>query len=170
MNKEEMLQELDERLKGLPLEDRVKLVELYKDLMEVANENRLADPKLSATLEDTYPLPSDTEKDPYRNMGRIILASLSLFFFNLIFVLGPVLAIFGVYLSLCIVAICFVLSPLFVLTQVFMGGFTNFELFLSLIVCGVGVALGAGMAIAGKGFYKLLSKYVNWNSRLIKGE
>lgn len=170
MKKEEMLHELEERLKGLPAADREKLIELYEDLIEVAKENRKAQTDLSVPLKDAYPLPIAVETDSYRNLGRILLASISLFFFNLIFMLGPVIAIFAVCLSLWVVSVCFVLSPLFVITQVFIGGFTIFELFLSMVLCGIGIALGAGMASAGKGLYKIFSKYVNWNIKLIKGE
>jgi uncharacterized membrane protein len=165
MKNEEKLYELQERLKGLPAEDREKLIELYEDLMEVAAENRKANPTLPVTLAEHIP----TEKNSY-NMGRILLASVSLFFFNLIFVLGPAIAIFAVYLSLWIVSASFVISPIFVVTQVFIGGFSTFELFLSLILCGIGIALGVGMVKAGKGLNQVFWKYVNWNMTLIKGE
>ncbi|MCM3767601.1 DUF1700 domain-containing protein [Neobacillus niacini] len=170
MKNEEMLQELEERLKGLPTDDREKLIELYQDLIEVATENRKANTHLPGTLAEHYPLPIDSENESYPHIGRVILASISLFFFNLIFVLGPVITIFAVYLSLWIVSASFVLSPLFVVTQVVIGGFTTMELFLSLILCGIGIALGAGMVKAGKGLYKIFSTYVNWNIKLIKGE
>lgn len=170
MKNEEMLQELEERLKGLPPDDREKLIELYQDLIEVAAENRKADTHLPGTLTDHYPLQIEMKNDSYPNLGRVILASISLFFFNLIFVLGPVITVFAVYLSLWIVSVSFVLSPLFVVTQVLIGGFTIMELFLSLILCGVGIALGAGMVKAGKGLYKIFSTYVNWNIKLVKGE
>lgn len=168
MKNEEMLQELNERLKGLPADDREKLMELYEDLIEVAAENRKANKNLPVTLDDNYPLPM--ENDSYRNLGRILLASISLFFFNLIFVLGPVIAVFAIYLSLWVVSVSFVVSPLFVVTQVFIGGFTTFEAFVSLILCGIGIVLGAGMFKAGKGLYRIFSTYVNWNMKLIKGE
>lgn len=168
MKNEEKLHELHERLKGLPAEDREKLIELYEDLMEVAAENRKANPNLPVKFEDNYSLP--IENDSYPNIGRMILASISLFFFNLIFVLGPAITIFAVYLSLWIVSASFVLSPIFVVTQVLIGGFSTFELFVSLILCGIGIALGAGMLKAGKGLYRIFSTYVNWNMKLIKGE
>lgn len=170
MKKEDMMLELNERLKGLPDEDRERLLELYDDLIDVAKENRKAQINGAVSLEDAYPLPITMENDSYRQLGRMLLASISLFFFNLIFILGPVIAIFGVYLSLWVVSVCFVLSPLLVVTQVFIGGFTNLELFLSIFLCGIGIALGAGMAAAGKALYIILRKYVNWNIHLIKGE
>jgi uncharacterized membrane protein len=170
MKNDELLQELEDRLKGLPTEDREKLLDLYKDLIEVASENRKVSTNSPGGLADNYPLPINTETDSYRNLGRIILASISLFFFNLIFMLGPVIAIFSVYLSLWVVSASFVVSPLFVVTQVWIGGFTTFELFLSLILCGIGIALGAGMVKAGKWLYKTFSRYVNWNMKLIKGD
>ncbi|WP_284035818.1 DUF1700 domain-containing protein [Neobacillus sp. 114] len=170
MKNEDMLHELQERLKGLSAEDRQKLIELYEDLMVVAKENRKGDTNLSVTFADDYPPPISIENDSYRNIGRIILASISLFFFNFIFVLGPLIAIFAVYLSFWIVSACFVVSPLFVFTQVFIGGFTTFELFLSIILCGIGLAIGAGLFQAGKRLFLILSKYVNWNMKLIKGE
>lgn len=136
--------------------------------MEVAKENPKANINISAALEDNSPPPIGIENDSYHNIGRILLASISLFFFNLIFVLGPVITIFSIYLSLWVVSASFMLSPLFVVTQVFIGGFTSFELFLSLIVCGIGMALGAGMVKVGKVLYKNFNKYANRNIKLIK--
>ncbi|MEH7384359.1 DUF1700 domain-containing protein [Bacillus sp. JJ1521] len=172
MNNDKMLQDLEERLKGLPADDREKLIELYEDLIDVAKENRNPNSSLmeSVALEDTSEVPHLVEKQSYRNSGRMILALISLILFNSIFVLGPAIAVISTYVSLWIVSFCFVVSPLLVVTQVFTGGFTGLEFFISILLCGIGLALGVGMVKAGKGLYKIFAMYVNWNLRLIKGE
>lgn len=170
MKKEQLLQELEERLKGIPPEDREKLIELYEDLIDVAQENRKNQPLETATLEDEFRIPMEYENGSYRNLGRVILASVSLFLFNSIFVLGPAIAIVSMYLSLWIVSLCFVISPLLVIGESFIYGFQSWELFLSIALCGVGLALGGGMIPVGRALYRVTKKYVNWNIHLIKGE
>ncbi|RFB12064.1 DUF1700 domain-containing protein [Bacillus sp. HNG] len=172
MNKDQMLQELEERLKGLPADDRQKLIELYEDLIDVAKENRNVNSSFMepVALEDNSEVPHLVEKKSYRNSGRMILALVSLILFNSIFVLGPAIAVISIYFSLWIMSFCFVVSPLLVVTQVFVGGFTSLEFFISILLCGIGILLGVGMIKAGKGLYKIFSMYVNWNLGLIKGE
>ncbi|MFT4413985.1 hypothetical protein ACLM5H_09005 [Fredinandcohnia humi] len=171
MEKEQLLKELEEKLKGIPREDREKLIELYEDLIDVAKENRQDHKELVdvATLEDDFVIP-EIEIHTYRNTGRMILASVSLLLFNLIFVLGPAIAVGSVYLSFWIVSLCFVLSPIMVVTQVLAGGFTSMEFFLSIMLCGIGLAVGVGNHYFGKGLYKALMNYVKWNIQLVKGE
>ncbi|MEH7224233.1 DUF1700 domain-containing protein [Bacillus sp. JJ1566] len=172
MNKDQMLQDLEERLKGLPADDREKLLELYEDLIEVAKENRNTNSSFveSVGLEANPAVPHLVEKQTYQNSGRMILALVSLILFNSIFVLGPAIAVISIYFSLLIVSFCFVISPLLVVTQVFVGGFTSLEFFISILLCGIGIMLGVGMVKAGKGLYKIFVMYVNWNIGLIKGE
>lgn len=106
-------------------------------------------------------------------MFQAILATVSLSFFNVMFVLGPVLAVIAFYISLCGVAIAFVLSPIGWLVS-FLIGFGEVHavhsFFVSIFVCGLGLILSVGLYYFGKFLYELLLKYIKFNLRIVKGE
>ncbi|MCH1627537.1 HAAS domain-containing protein [Ferdinandcohnia quinoae] len=175
MEKEKLLQELEERLKGLPPEDRDKLIELYKDLIDVAEENRKNGNKSTLDIpsypfDENFHIPINEEKKTYRNNGRMILATISLLLFNTIFVLGPAVAIAGIYFSMCLVSFSFVLSPFLAALKFIFGSFDSIEFFLTVILAGIGLMIGVGSVKVGKWLYRISMIYWNWNIKLIKGE
>src|SRR5699024_12543732 len=61
--------------------------------------------------------------------------------FNLIFILGTVIAVIGVIFGLFIAAISFVISPIAVTFKLFFGNGYLFEFFISLVLVVIGLLL-----------------------------
>lgn len=100
------------------------------------------------------------------------LAAIGLGFFNLIFVLGPVLGLFGAYIGLWAAALVLLISPLFTLGSLF---FTELEqtlmvFFLSLITCSLGIFLSVGLTYIGKYGLSGLRSYGKFNLKVIRGD
>lgn len=175
MEKEKLLQELEERLKGIPPEDRDKLIDLYKDLIAVAEKNRKEGKESSVSLpsypfDENFHIPINEKEKTTPHYGRMVLATVSLALFNMIFVLAPFVAIVGIYFSMWIVSFSFVLSPFISILKMAFGSFEIVEFFLTLILCGLGLMIGVGSMYVGKWLYRISLIYFNWNIKLIKGE
>lgn len=173
MDKEKMLQGLEGMLKGLPPEEQRKIIELYEDLIQAAKDNGKDETEIiKKVMVDRDFLEEGDKKGKKDNLSRLIFAGISLFLFNCIFVVGPVAAIAGVYLSLVVTSICLVLAPIAILVTPFFIDFETLQLqlFVSLTLCCIGILLGIAMYYAGKVLYRVLIKYCKWNIKLIKGE
>ena len=183
MTKAEFLQTLERELHKLNEHERKEILynfekhfaagfEEGKTEDEIAQE--LGNPKMIAKeiLADYRISQAESEKS-VKHMFQAILATVSLSFFNVMFVLGPVLAVIAFYISLCGVAIAFVLSPIGWLVS-FLIGFGEVHavhsFFVSIFVCGLGLILSVGLYYFGKFLYELLLKYIKFNLRIVKGE
>ncbi|PLS15981.1 hypothetical protein CVD28_19775 [Bacillus sp. M6-12] len=178
--KNEFLNTLEAGLRHIPETDREEMLYDFKEHFEVGfAEGRtykelseeLGSPKeiLKDLLTDYTISKAESEKS-VKNVSRAMVAVISLSFLNLIFVLGPVLTIVGVYIALCAVAIAFTLSPLAILTSGYFTDEYTVRFFTALTLSSLGVLLGAGAVSLGKFLYNLILKYIKMNSRIIKGE
>lgn len=183
MTKAEFLQTLERELHKLNEHERKEILydfeehfaagfEEGKTETEIAKD--LGDPKTIAKeiLVDYRISQAESEKS-VKHMFQAILATVSLSFFNVMFVLGPVLAVIAFYISLCGVAIVCVLSPIGWLVS-FLFGFGDINMvhsfFVSIFVCGAGLILCIGLYYFGKFLYELFLKYIKFNLRIVKGE
>lgn len=183
MTKAEFLQTLERELHKLNEHERKEILYDFEEHFaagfeegktedEIAQE--LGNPKMIAKeiLADYRISQAESEKS-VKHMFQAILATVSLSFFNVMFVLGPVLAVIAFYISLCGVAIAFVLSPIGWLVS-FLIGFGEVHavhsFFVSIFVCGLGLILSVGLYYFGKFLYELLLKYIKFNLRIVKGE
>lgn len=141
----------------------------------------LGDPKTIAKEFKTTSLVKEAEKDlTFSNVMRVILATVGLGFFNLVFVLGPFIGAIAVLFSFFITAFAIVisgfstifaviLSPMLPMIEIGINP-TSAILFGISSICG-----GSLMAIAtyylSKLFLKLTIKYIKLNFNIItKGE
>ena len=183
MTKAEFLQTLERELHKLNEHERKEILYDFEEhfaagLAEGKTEDEIAkelgNPKMIAKeiLVDYRISQAESEKS-VKHMFQAILATVSLSFFNFMFVLGPVLAVIAFYISLCGVAIAFVLSPIGWLVSFLIGfGEVNAvqSFFVSIFVCGLGLILSVGLYYFGKFLYELLLKYIKFNLRIVKGE
>lgn len=138
---------------------------------------------LNAELDETEEKLMEDLSQSYKNSVNIaqkqsssstvnsVLASIGLGFFNLVFVLGPVLGIFGVFIGLWAAVLVLILSPLVTIGAFIFNGLEVAILvfFMSLITLSLGIFLGIGLKYATSAFYKGLKNYGKFNMRVIKG-
>lgn len=192
MNKREYLYGLRKHLQGFP-EDEVKdILSDYEEHFHIGISKGKTEEEISQELGK----PSDiaqTYKGNFRDHnGKIenhnahsssndtltkLLMGLLLFFFNLIIVLGPFLAIAGILLGVYVIGIAFVFGGFIALVGsplVFFTSITTPHILTSVSI-GIGfIALGIlGLILAiylSKLFIQLTVKYGKWNLKLINGK
>jgi uncharacterized membrane protein len=181
MVRNEYLQKLEAALRDIPDIDRKDMVYDFEEHFTMGLENgkteeeiieELGDPTLIAKdLISDYLVSKDRDHTAPK-ITRIVLSSIGLGFFNLVFILGPVAGLCGIYVGLCATAISFTLSPLLAVYSALIGDMDgiSFEIFASLILCGVGILLSVGMLYVGKYLYKVILKYIQFNIKVIMGD
>ncbi len=181
MEKNRFIKELNRLLEKVPEHDRREMLYDYEEHFSIGLAEGRSEDELILELGDPSVIARDLLAD-YRvtkaendksipNMFNAIIAAISLSFFNLVFILGPVLGVFGVYVGLCLTAIAFTLSPLAIFPSIFFNGFEGlpFTFFASLTLCSIGILLSVGMIYVGRYFYNLILRYIKFNIRVIKG-
>lgn len=181
MSKADFFLQLQERLRGLPPEERQNIIRVYEDLFaqaEASGKNEL-DIIRSLGFTPLAEIPSvppafPGHRPPQRESGvRKIAAAIALGLFNLIFVLAPFIAAAGLLFSLALIAIVFSSSTLWILLGSGIPTSTDMlllELFTAMTLTGLGVLIGMGVIKLNRKFTALTKRYVAHNLRLIRGE
>ncbi|MFD3448130.1 hypothetical protein ACFDTO_26405 [Microbacteriaceae bacterium 4G12] len=181
MTRGQFIEELKLLIKKLPEQERNEIIYDYEEHFEMGlAEGRseaeivkeLGSPKMIAKeVLASYHISQAEVKKSVPNIMRAIIAAISLSFFNLIFLLGPIVGIIGVYAALCVTSVAFIFSSIAAILSIFMG-FSNvlLKLFMAMASGGFGVLLGISMIYAGKFLYKAILKYIKANVRIVKGE
>jgi uncharacterized membrane protein len=183
MVKNEFLDKLEYLLSRVPEQDRKEMLYDYQEHFEIGLANGRSQAELIAELGDPHLIARDlladyrigrAEKDKTpSNMGRAIVATISLSFFNLVFILGPVAGLFGAYIALCAVSFSLTILPLAILGSYFFGySYVSFlvNFFVSLTSFSLGVLMSIGMIHVGKFFYNVVLRYIKFNVKVIKGD
>lgn len=179
----EFLETLNSLLSRVPEKERQEMLYDYQEHFEIGcadgrSEKELAeelgDPNVIARelLADYLISKAETDQTA-TNMFRAIFAAISLSFFNIVFIVGPVAALLGTYLALCVTAIALTLSPLGIIASSLMGYSTEtfaFSFFVSLTLVSSGLLMSIGMIYVGKYFYYLILRYIKFNLRMVKGD
>ncbi|WP_160848956.1 HAAS signaling domain-containing protein [Pontibacillus yanchengensis] len=103
------------------------------------------------------------------NLSHAILSTMSLGLFNLIIVLGPAIALLGIYISLWTAVVSLYVGAIGVFFVSSSSGVQLLQLFSSMILTGLGIMLTIGLAKLGSLLYYLFIKYVKWNVNIVKG-
>lgn len=123
--------------------------------------------------EERYTGPQYDDEVPRRSSSPIrgLFVAIALGFFNLIFVLAPILVIGALMFAGWIVSVSFILSPIIgiVIAVGALSSYAMFQFFSSLILCGLGLLLLLLIIPATKFFFKAFSVYIKWNIRAIRG-
>nr|WP_263625586.1 DUF1700 domain-containing protein [Bacillus infantis] len=178
----EFLGRLEKLLGKVPEYDRREMLYDYEEHFEIGLANGRTEREIMEELGDPHVIARDLLAD-YRivkaektqsvsNIFQAATAAVSLSFFNLVFILGPLIGLAGVYISLCAVALVLTLSPFALLGSSFFTGFEDMTLnfFASLALFSLGLLLSIGMIYVGKFFYRVLLGYIKFNVRLVKGK
>ena len=114
------------------------------------------------------------------NVFRAVIATVSLGFFNIIFVLGPFIALFSVLISLFAAAFSVVVAGLvssisaFVVPFLYFGnGITPVMLlgifFGGIAVMALGIMMGIGVYMLSNLFFRMTLSYLRFNMKIIQG-
>src|SRR5699024_5734922 len=181
MNKQAFLDALNSTLQQLTADERHDILEDFEEhfamgLEEGKTEAEIADSlgspqQIGKELLASYHIEKVETTASAGNMFRAVWAVIGLGFFNLVIVLGPFLALAGVILGGWIISIVFVASPIIVIlnTLIHPSAVEAFEIFVSLILCGVGLFVGIGMKYATKWLSRGFVRYLAYNANLVKG-
>ena len=187
MNKKEFLDKLSRYLRSVPREDEQDIMSDFEEHFEMGIKEGRSEEELAGALGDPRTIANQfrasimlaqAEKETTAtNIARAVFASLGLGFFNLIFVLGPFLAIFAIMIALFAAAIGItaggitgllgtIFSPLFpdvfnMLINPAVGIFASIGL-----IC-FGVLFFIGDMYLTRAFFRLFIRYIKFNVRLI---
>jgi uncharacterized membrane protein len=125
-------------------------------------------------------VPKEGGSVPAASVMGAVFASISLTFFNIIFVLGPFFGLVGVLfgmwataVSLTLAGVGFMVSPIWPgATQFIVNPLLNdaFVLFSGIGIVALGVLASIGMSVLTKWFFIGVAAYVKLNARIIRGE
>lgn len=176
LTQDEFLAELRIQLHGLPRTEIDKIIDDYEQLFTEKLKSGQTVEGILADLKEPKQLGLEI-KEGYRSRSynssdsvRQFIVALFLIFFNLTFVLAPLLALFGIYIGLIVASAGAIFSPLAVIIKFIIGNGQMFDLFQSFIFTGIGLIVFPLLLQAGSYGIKGLEKYFNWNMKLIRGE
>jgi uncharacterized membrane protein len=190
MNKKDFIKKLSSYLGGIPEEDRQDVINDFKEhfkegLAEGRTEEEIAeslgDPRSLANQLKASILVNKADKTTSAaNITRAVFATLGLGFFNLIFVLGPFIAIAVIPVVLFASAIAITASGITVFfVSIFGPLFPNYftalinpavAIFGSIGITCFGILFFIGGIYLSKVLYRLFVRYIKFNLRIITGK
>lgn len=184
MNKEQFLKQLEEHLYSLSRDERQDVLKDFEEHFAIGIEKGETEQHIAASLG----LPKQIAKEVLSNynleepetivqqsepdLARTIMITILLVMFNLIIMLGPFMALFGIIFSGWVTGLVFIASPfLFLLKVMLMPDQAHlFELFMTIGLAGLGILLGIAMFYITRFSIQLTVRYVKFNIRIAKGE
>ncbi|WP_138754716.1 HAAS signaling domain-containing protein [Paenibacillus sinopodophylli] len=132
----------------------------------------LGDPKLIANeILLSYRVGQAEKTGSFGKLSKAVFATVSLGLFNVIFILGPYLALAAVILALWASAAAVALSGVAVIIEsVWNDTFSLAQAFtVCLITSAIALLLFIGLKSLTTSFYKLTLKYLKFSTRIVKG-
>lgn len=181
MNRKQFLQQLEDSLQNLPHDERGDILQDYEEYFTIGLEEGKTEEEIATSLGSPRQIGKElaashqVEKAHTTatagNVMRAVWAVIGLGFFNLVIVLGPLVALAGILIAGWAAGGAFVASPLIVLVSnvVNWGTFQWFDVFVSLALCGIGLFIVIGMFFATKAITKGFLRYLKFNASLVKG-
>ncbi|MCP4180121.1 MAG: DUF1700 domain-containing protein [bacterium] len=194
MTEKQFLTILKKNLRGLSEEDRREILEDYVEHFRIGRDAGKSEDDISESLGNPAQigkisrmelLADKAEKESSIGNGvKVVLASLSLGFFNIVFIVGPYFGLVGVMIGLWATAVSVMLSgitvalavifypiiSLFVPNLFYPSGFVmNLAMFFAgIALFSMGSLAVIGMVKLSKLFYTGTVKYLQSNIRIIK--
>ncbi|GEL77956.1 DUF1700 domain-containing protein [Tenuibacillus multivorans] len=181
MNKDQYLKELKQRLAPLSKQDRDEILFDYQEHFDVGLQdgkseidiiNELGTPHEAAdNIMAEMSVPKQEERKSSSDHVRMVFLAIILIMVNLIFVVGPAMAIIVAYLSLYSVVLTLIFSPMLIFYYTVIHGLGN--AMASFFAMGIGISLGVligiGLFYVGKWIYQVILMYINFNVKLVRG-
>jgi uncharacterized membrane protein len=183
MSKDKFLQELRDGLRDIPESERNDILSDYEEHFRAGHERGKAEKQIATSLGDPktiakqfragYSIKRAEATRSASNIIKAVLATLSLGFFNVVFVIGPFAGLVGVLVGLYATAIGFVISgisiPIGLAFPMLIS--VNFDPVFAVFAAVAAVAVGLLMLIGcwylTKLFYKATLSYLKWNINII---
>lgn len=181
MTKETFLKQLDASLNRLPFEERQDILQDFEEHFSNAFADGKTEEEIIAALGSpqqiakellaSYHLEKVENNMTTANIIRAVWAVIGLGFFNLVFVAGPFFGLMGILFAGWAVSTGFIVSPILMLfnTFIFPDTFTWFDLFFSILLCGIGLFIAIGMFFVTKTVFHLFIRYLKFNASIVKG-
>lgn len=183
MNKKQFLSKLDSslKMKRIPSSERQDILQDFNEHFTIGIEEGrteeqiatlLGSPKqIAKEMAASYHLEKVEGTATIGNITRAVWAIIELGFFNLVIVLVPFIALAAVIVAGWIVGIAFVASPLIILASsvIYPDSFELFNLFISMVTCGLGFFIVIGMYFATRKLIQVFVRYLRFNVKFVKG-
>lgn len=181
MDREQFLKRLGKSLKRLSSDERRDIIQDFEEHFVFGLEEGKTEEKIAASLGSpnqiakellaSYHMEKVEATASTGNIFRAVWAVIGLGFFNLVIVLGPFIALAGVAFAGWASGIAFIVSPLLVLVNavIYPETFALFDLFLSIMLSGLGLFIAIGMFFATRGLSNGFVRYLQFNVKLVKG-
>lgn len=183
MTRREFMDELGALLSDLPDKERLDILADYTEhfLMGIErgkSEHEIAEalgsPKnLARELLAGYRIHQAQSNASVGNMTRAIIATISLGFFNIVFVLGPFFGLIGILIAMYAVSASLLVAPLGILFQYGVSATDQERLFLifgAMTALGAGGMLTIGLVRLTRWLYRLFLRYLQFNVQMIRGK
>lgn len=181
MNKKQFLASLDASLQKLPLDERQDILQDFEEyfangMAEGKSEEHISTSlgspgQIAKELLASHLLEKAETTETTGNIIRAMWAVLGLGFFNAVIVLGPFIAITALIFAGWTSSLAFIASPLLVFVNALLhpGTFILFDLFFSMMLCGLGLFLAIGMFFITKTLIRGFVRYLKFNTKMVKG-
>lgn len=181
VNRDEFLFELESLLAGLSKEEKQDILQDFEEhfamgILEGKSEEEIvralgSPQQIAKEMKAHYHIEKVSESGTVVNIARAVWAVIGLGFFNLIIVLGPLIAAVSIVCAGWIFSAGLALSPILVFMDavIFQNGFNLFNLFFSILLAGTGILVGIGMYYVTRLFIKGLVHYLKFNVNIVKG-
>src|SRR5699024_4876752 len=179
VNEQLFLKQLRIQLRGLPEKEVEEIIHDYASYFTEATKNGLSEEEAARNLGHPFEIAQDiklSRKDALSSstsgsfQARSIIVMIGLIFFNLIFVLGPDLGIIGAFFGIIVSGIVLIISPFLAFGSLLVQNGHLFELFFSIVFCGLGILAFPYLVKLAKKGRDLLHRYIQWNVRIVKGD
>lgn len=181
MNRDQFLFQLESLLKGLSREERDDILQDFEEHFAIGLSEGKTEKEISAALGSPHHIAKEIRANYHiervqndttvGNIVRAVWAVVSLGFFNLFIVLGPLLALIAVVFGGWVVCVSFVASPILVVIDAVIHpeGLILFNMFFSLLLSGLGIFIGIGMFYVTRFLIIGFVRYLKYNVNLVKG-
>ena len=173
------LRELRMHLHGLPEKKIDDIIEGYERNFAEAAANDISDEEVIERLGSPFIIAESLKKEnqwgfekkpePERSEAGRLLVGISLIFFNLVLVLGPIVGIMGGLAGIYIALLACIVSPLLVLFTFLIASRDLLDLFVSCIASGVSIILLPHFMKLLRYCVSLLTRYIRWTAKQIRG-
>ncbi|MGL1893471.1 MAG: DUF1700 domain-containing protein [Spirochaetaceae bacterium] len=192
MDEKDFLHILKKNLVGLSVEDKNEIMEDHKDHFRNGRKNGKSDQDIIDSLGNpvqigktsSSELTLDTIDSNASNAFKTVIASISLLFFNLVFVVGPFFGVVGGFIGIWAGAVSMVISGVVTvlavifrpLLSLFFSDIMDFPtafvptialFFAGIAVFSLGMLAVLGLIKVSKLFYKVVVKYIKSNLKII---
>jgi uncharacterized membrane protein len=189
MNKIEFIKILKSGLKDLPKEEIDSILADYEEHFAIGKTKKKREDSIAKSLGDPKQIAKQykvqsvvkqaEEKKSVKNILRAVFATISLGFFNLVFVLGifiglvgTLIGLFGVAMGIVAGGLVGLVASIFVsvLPGLFFGIPAVAGMFVSIGLIALGVLFFIADCFLAKWFYKLTLAYLKFNVKIVRGE